>query len=174
MAGVIVVDQFAKLLIAGRLGLGESVPIIPGLVDLTHVHNTGMAFGLLSSADIPFKSLVVTLLSVLAMGAVGFYALTSPASEKLTRVGLMLILGGAAGNIIDRVRLGYVVDFIDVFYRGSHWPAFNVADSAICLGVGLLLLDSLKHRAPAESSTDGNAMPAGQAEQAEQAEQGDS
>jgi signal peptidase II len=67
----------------------------------------------------------------------------------LSQAGLSLILGGAAGNIVDRLRLGYVVDFIDAFYRGSHWPAFNVADSAICIGVGLLLLDTLFRREPA-------------------------
>ena len=166
--GVVALDQVTKVMIAGRLALGERIPVIPDLLDLTHVHNTGMAFGLLSSADIPFKSVVVTLLSLLAMAAVGYYALSSPASERLTRVGLMLILGGAAGNIIDRLRLGYVVDFIDVYYRGSHWPAFNVADSAICVGVGLLLLDSLTNRSTAESPTDGDAVAAGRAEQAEQ------
>ena len=153
-------DQFTKLLITNQLDLGKSVSIVPGLLDLNHVRNTGMAFGLLSSADIPFKSILLTVLSLLAMGAVGFYALTAPASEKFTRVGLVMVLGGAAGNIVDRIRLGYVVDFIDVFYRGWHWPAFNVADSAICIGVGLLLLDSLWQRAPVNSSTNVNVAAA--------------
>jgi signal peptidase II len=118
----------------------------PGLVHLTLVRNTGMAFGLLSAHAIPYKPLLVTLLSIAALTAVAIYAVRTPAASRLTRWGLAFILGGAAGNIIDRVRLGYVVDFIDVFYRGSHWPAFNVADSAICIGVGLLLLDTLLNR----------------------------
>jgi signal peptidase II len=79
-------------------------------------------------------------------------------------VGLTLILGGAAGNILDRLRLGYVVDFIDAFYRGSHWPAFNVADSAICIGVGLLLLDTLLRREAAPAAADGRGSPPGDTE----------
>ena len=103
-----------------------------------------MAFGLLAGSDIPFKSVLVTLLSTAAMVAVTYYALRSTQHERLTRFGLIFILGGALGNIIDRVRLGYVVDFADFFYGKTHWPAFNVADSCICIGVGLLLLDSFR------------------------------
>jgi signal peptidase II len=120
--------------------------MISGFLHLTLVRNTGMAFGLLSGADIPFKAALVTILSVAAMGAVSYYALRSPQDEKLTRIGLTFILGGALGNIIDRIRLGYVVDFVDVFYRDTHWPAFNVADACICIGVGLLLVDSFRRR----------------------------
>jgi signal peptidase II len=98
---------------------------------------------------------LVTLLSIVALGAVAIYAISSPANERLSQFALAFILGGAAGNIIDRIRLGYVVDFLDVFYRGSHWPAFNVADSAICAGVGLLLIDTLFRpaKSPAEAGT---------------------
>lgn len=144
---VIGLDQLTKHFVTRELVLGESVPLVPGLLHLTLVHNTGMAFGLLSGTDVPFKSLLVTLLSLLALGAVLYYALASDQGERWTRVGLGLVLGGALGNIVDRVRLGYVVDFVDVFYRGAHWPAFNVADSCICVGVGLLILDSLRHPA---------------------------
>lgn len=143
---VVAADQLTKALVSSALGVGQSVPVISGFVHLTLVRNTGMAFGLLSGSDIPFKAVLVTLLSVAAMGAVTYYALKSPQSERMTRVGLTLVLGGAAGNIIDRVRLGYVVDFIDVFYGDTHWPAFNAADTCICVGVGLLLLDSLRRR----------------------------
>jgi len=151
--GIIAFDQLTKALITSSILLGQSVPVVPGLMHFTLVRNTGMAFGLLSSSDIPYKSFLVTLFSVVAMGAVTFYALRASSSEWLTRIGLTLILGGACGNIIDRVHLGYVVDFIDVFYRGAHWPAFNVADSSICIGVGLLLLDSFRRREP-ESATE--------------------
>ena len=143
---IVTADQISKALVVGSLDLGQSHPLVPGFLHFTHVRNTGMAFGLLSRADIPFKAALVTLLSVAAMGAVTYYALKSTQNERLTRVGLTFILGGAIGNIIDRVHLGYVVDFVDVFYRDTHWPAFNVADTCICIGVGLLLLDSFRRR----------------------------
>lgn len=145
---VLVLDQASKLVITSQMVLGQSVPVVPGLLHVTLVHNTGMAFGILSSQSIPFKTALVTLLSLAALVAVGIYALRTPAHHKLTRWGLAFVLGGALGNIIDRVRLGYVVDFIDVFYRGSHWPAFNLADTAICTGVGLLLLDTVMQSEP--------------------------
>ena len=150
---VVAADQLTKNWITSSLGLGQSVPLISGFIHFTLVRNSGMAFGLLSSTDIPYKAALVTLLSVGAMGAVTYYALKSPQDEKWTRIGLTIILGGALGNIIDRIRLGYVVDFVDVFYRDTHWPAFNVADTCICIGVGLLLLDSFRRR-------DGRPQPA--------------
>lgn len=149
IAAVLALDQGTKLLVATRLSLGEAVAVIPGFFNITLVKNSGMAFGLLSAATIPYKPIVVTVLSVVALGAVAIYAASSPANERLSQFALAFILGGAAGNIIDRVRLGYVVDFIDVFFRGTHWPAFNIADSAICAGVGLLLLDTLLRPAKA-------------------------
>ena len=142
---VLVLDQITKITISAEMVLGQSIPVVPGLVHVTLVHNTGMAFGILSASPIPFKTILVTLLSLAALSAVAIYALRTPARQTLTRWGLAFVLGGAAGNIIDRIRLGYVVDFIDVFYRGSHWPAFNLADAAICTGVGLLLVDTLWH-----------------------------
>jgi signal peptidase II len=143
---VVALDQATKTVVAARMSLGESVPVIPGLLHFTLVHNTGMAFGLLSGADVPYKSMLMTLGALVALGAVAYYAIRSPQGEKLTRFVLILILGGAIGNILDRVRLGYVIDFVDVFYRDSHWPAFNVADASISIGVGLLLLESLRKR----------------------------
>lgn len=146
---IVLFDQLTKIVASRTLDLGQTVPVIPGFIHFTLVRNTGMAFGLLSSSDIPFKSVLVTLASILALSAVSYYALRSPHGEKMTRLGLTFILGGAFGNIIDRARLGYVVDFVDVFIHDAHWPAFNVADTSICIGVGLLLLDSLRSREPA-------------------------
>ncbi len=148
---VLVLDQASKSAITSQMAFGQSVPVVPGLLHITLVHNTGMAFGILSAQTIPFKTVLVTLLSLAALTAVGIYALKTPAHQTLTRWGLAFVLGGALGNIIDRSRLGYVVDFVDVFYRGSHWPAFNLADTAICTGVGLLLLDTLMHSEPKEA-----------------------
>jgi signal peptidase II len=149
VSAILALDQATKLLVAGRLVPGESVEILPGILHLTLVRNTGMAFGLLSGLDVPFKSLLMTLLSLAALAAVIYYALRSPRGATMTHFGLTFILGGALGNILDRARLGYVIDFVDVFYRDTHWPAFNVADSSICIGVGLLLLDSLRRHEPA-------------------------
>jgi signal peptidase II len=150
---VLTLDQATKYLISAHLSPGDSIAVVPGFFHLTLVRNSGMAFGLLSAAAIPYKPVLVTLLSIVALGAVAIYAASSPANERLSQFALAFILGGAAGNIIDRIRLGYVVDFLDVFYRGSHWPAFNVADSAICAGVGLLLIDTLLRpaKSPAEA-----------------------
>ncbi len=152
MAGVSVIlalDQATKFLAASRLSPGQSIEILPGVLHLTLVRNTGMAFGLLSDFDVPYKSLLMTLLSLVALGAVVYYALRSPREHTLTHAGLAFIVGGALGNIVDRARLGYVIDFVDVFYHDAHWPAFNIADSSICIGVGLLLLDSLRGHEPA-------------------------
>lgn len=151
VAGVLAVvafDQATKTAVAARMSLGESIPVVPGLLHFTLVRNTGMAFGLLSGADVPYKSVLMTLGALVALSAVAYYAIRSPQGEKLTRFVLILILGGAIGNIIDRIRLGYVIDFVDVFYGDSHWPAFNVADASISIGVGLLLLESLRRREP--------------------------
>lgn len=141
-------DQATKVAVSAQMVPGQSVSVVAGLLHLTLVHNTGMAFGFLSTQAIPYKTAFVTILSLAALSAVGIYALKTSAQQTITRWGLAFVLGGAAGNIIDRVRLGYVVDFIDVFYRGSHWPAFNLADTAICMGVGLLLLDTLMQSEP--------------------------
>lgn len=151
MFGVLIADQLSKLLVTTHMSLGESIPLIPGWMHMTLVRNTGMAFGLLSGADLPYKTWLVSGLALVALLAVGVYALRAPAHEAVTRFGLMFILGGAVGNIIDRLRLGYVVDFIDVFYKDAHWPAFNVADASICVGVGLLLLDSFRQGASSRS-----------------------
>ena len=148
VTAVIALDQWTKLLAVDALVLGEPSPVVSGLLNFTLVRNSGMAFGLLSRSDLPYKALLVTALSIAAMAAVTYYALTAPAREWLTRLGLSFILGGAVGNVIDRARLGYVVDFVDVYYGDAHWPAFNVADSFICIGVGLLILESLRSREP--------------------------
>jgi signal peptidase II len=166
IAAILALDQVTKMLVASRLVPGESVEILPGILHLTLVRNTGMAFGLLSGLDLPFKSLLMTLLSLAALAAVIYYALRSPRGDTMTHFGLVFILGGALGNIVDRARLGYVIDFVDVFYRDAHWPAFNVADSSICVGVGLLLLDSLRRHEPAIRAEPGVAGGSGTGESA--------
>ena len=130
-------------MVKARLSLHESATVIPGFFDLTHVQNTGAAFGMLDNVDFAYKAVVMVLVAIVALGAVAAYALTLPSEQRIARYGLALILGGAVGNLIDRATMGYVVDFVDVYWRGVHFWAFNVADSAITVGVGLMLLDVL-------------------------------
>ena len=136
----LVLDQWSKIAIDGSMRLYESIALIPGF-NLTHVHNTGAAFSFLSEAggwQRWFFAGMAGLISVVL--TVWLYRLKK--HETLLAVALSLVLGGAIGNLIDRVAYGYVIDFLDVYYQTWHWPAFNVADMAICLGVFLMLLES--------------------------------
>lgn len=143
-AGVIVIaDQGVKALVRSRMELFESISVMPGFLSLTRVHNTGAAFGLLNGAEFRYKTLVVGLVATAALSGLAVYAATLDASQRLSRFGLALIIGGAAGNLIDRVIYGYVLDFVDAYYGGWHFWAFNVADAAITVGVGLMILDIL-------------------------------
>ncbi|HSK09210.1 MAG TPA: signal peptidase II [Vicinamibacterales bacterium] len=139
--GIVVADQATKALVRARLPLHASETIIPGLLDLTHVRNTGAAFGILGGVDLPYKAAFIALLATAALVAVAAYAAQLSPHQKLARVGLALILGGAVGNLIDRVTLGYVLDFVDVYWGDWHFWAFNVADAAISVGVVGMLLD---------------------------------
>jgi signal peptidase II len=146
VAGLIVcLDQITKTLVDRTMALYESRSIVDGLLKLTYVQNRGAAFGILSDADLPNQHWMLAVVSLLALGAIAFYAWKLPANARMPRLALALIMGGAVGNLLDRLRLGYVVDFVDVFWGPHHWPAFNVADSAISIGVALLLLDILRH-----------------------------
>ena len=142
-AGIVALDQLTKALIRSRLPLHDSVNVIPGLLDITHVRNSGAAFGILNGVEFRYKAVVMTLVAVAALVAVGVYAMTLPRGQRVARYGLALILGGAVGNLIDRASTGYVIDFVDVYSRGIHFWAFNVADSAITIGVILMLIDVL-------------------------------
>jgi signal peptidase II len=144
MLALVSVDQLTKEIVRRTLPLhGEPVQIIPGLLDLTHVQNTGAAFGLLNSADFPYKPAVMIGIAALALIAIATYAAQLGFHERLARTGLSLILGGAFGNLIDRAFFGHVVDFVDVYWGTSHFWAFNVADAAITIGAILVLLDMI-------------------------------
>ena len=140
---IVIVDQAVKVLVRSRMELFESITVVPGVLSLTRVHNTGAAFGLLNGAEFRYKTLVVGLVATAALSGLAVYAATLDASQRLSRFGLALIIGGAAGNLIDRVMYGYVLDFVDAYYGGWHFWAFNVADAAITVGVGLMILDIL-------------------------------
>lgn len=148
---IVVVDQLTKLAIRQRLELFESVQVIPNLISLTRIHNTGAAFGLLNTVDLPFKTVLLALVSAGALVGLSMFAATLPAAHRLARLGVALVVAGAAGNLIDRLWLGHVVDFVDVYWRGWHFWAFNVADAAISVGMGLIILDQIgvgRHRVP--------------------------
>ena len=143
-AVVVALDQLTKALVRSNLPLHSSVTIVPGFLDLTHVRNTGAAFGILNAADFPFKTVVVALIATAALIGVGLYASRLAHHQLAARVGLALIIGGAVGNLFDRITTGSVVDFVDVYWRVYHFWAFNVADSAITIGVTVMILDMLE------------------------------
>jgi len=140
---IVALDQLTKAIVRSMLPLHASVTVIPGLMDFTHVRNTGAAFGLLNAADFRFKTVLIGVIAVAALVGVGIYAASLARHEIMARVGLALIIGGAAGNLIDRVVIGSVVDFVDVYWRTHHFWAFNVADSAITVGAAVMILDML-------------------------------
>ena len=123
------------------LALHESVTVFPGFVDFTRVHNTGAAFGMLNAVEFPFKSVALSLVAVIALGGVAWYAATVPLTDRLARLGIAGVMGGAIGNLIDRSTVGYVLDFVDAYWNGWHFWAFNVADAAITVGVIFMILD---------------------------------
>jgi signal peptidase II len=142
---VLLLDQWTKGIITRAFDVHQSRAVVGGLFDLTYVRNSGAAFGLFASVDSSIKAIMLNSVAVLVFIVVSAYALRSSHKSVRLQVGFSLILGGAIGNLLDRVRFGYVVDFLDFSISGHHWPAFNVADSAICVGVGLLFLDMLRN-----------------------------
>jgi signal peptidase II len=138
---IVVADQITKAMVRRALELHDTFEVIPGFLSLTRVHNTGAAFGMFNAVDFPFKTAVLTVIATLALAGVAWYAVTVPPSDRLARVGVASILGGAVGNLIDRATVGYVLDYVDAYYQGWHFWAFNVADAAISIGVVLMILD---------------------------------
>jgi signal peptidase II len=140
---VVVLDQASKAVVRGSFDLFDTLPVIPGFFNLTRIHNTGAAFGMLNGVDLPMKAVVLGLVATVALIGLALYAASLPTDQLMTRLGLSLIIGGAAGNLIDRMTAGYVVDFVDVYFGSWHFWAFNVADAAISVGVALMILELL-------------------------------
>ena len=154
VAAIVVLDQLTKRAVQRSIGLHESRPIIDGLLSLTHGRNPGIAFGVLSEGRLPFQAVALTALGLLAVVALSAYALRVPLAHRLRLTALSLVIGGAIGNLIDRIRFGSVVDFIHVYWGTHQWPDFNVADSAISVGVVLLILEGFfSQRGGARSET---------------------
>lgn len=141
LAGVVLaLDQATKFLVQANLGPRDAVPIIPGYLDLVHVLNLGAAFGFLNQEGLGWQRWFFIAASLLACGVIFWLLHSREGDHRLGATGLGLILGGAVGNLVDRVRTGLVVDFLDFHVGGWHWPAFNVADTGISCGVFLLII----------------------------------
>lgn len=139
---IVALDQWTKLWIEATLELHERLPVLPGFFDLVHVQNTGIAFGLFPAGRELGGTLVLTALGLAALAVVSIYFRRTSEREPLLLLSLSLVLGGAVGNLVDRILLRAVTDFLDVYVGSYHWPAFNVADSGVTVGIVLMLAHS--------------------------------
>lgn len=147
LATVVLLDQFLKAYIGATMNLHESIPVIEGYFNITYVKNPGAAFGFLANAAPEFRSLFLITVTVIAVVLILYFISKNTAKEMFLTFSLSLILGGAVGNLIDRIRFGEVTDFLDVYISSHHWPAFNIADSAISLGAIVLVIEIFRRRA---------------------------
>jgi len=136
---VLLGDQWTKWYIDQTMSLHQSRTVIENFFNITYVHNSGAAFGILANSD--YRLPLLSGVAIVACVLIGWMFHRLPISACVQRFGLALVFSGAVGNLIDRIRLGVVIDFLDVHWYQHHWPAFNVADSAITVGVALLLID---------------------------------
>ena len=143
---LIILDQFTKFMIIMSIPLHYSIRVIDGFFNLTHIRNSGVAFGLFAGQGSEYKSLFFVFISIIAVFAILIFFHQTPNDRKMVQNGLILIFSGAIGNMVDRLVYKEVIDFLDFFYGDFHWPAFNVADSCITIGVGLMIFDSFLKR----------------------------
>jgi signal peptidase II len=149
--GILLLDQWTKYIIVQKLRLYQRVEVIHGFFNIVHVRNTGGAFGIFGGERGGIGSILFVVVSLIAIGAIVFLFVKTRENEKTLALSFSLILSGALGNLLDRLHYGEVVDFLDFHVSAYHWPAFNIADSAICIGIGLMALEVLKRdrkRAP--------------------------
>ena len=152
MPVIIVLDQITKAAIAARFSMHESYAIIDGFFNLVYIMNPGAAFGFLAGASATFRYIFFIGITVLALVLIIFYLLKSKPHNILIVLSLTMIFAGAVGNMIDRIRFGSVVDFLDVYVGTWHWPAFNVADSAISIGAALMIWEMIVNRKKGNAS----------------------
>ena len=151
---MIILDQVTKFLVATKIPLYYSIEVIHGLLNITHVRNPGVAFGLFANQELEYKALIFVVVSAVAAVAILVIFYQSPEAKIMANTGLILIFSGAVGNMIDRVVHKEVIDFVDIYFRNFHWPAFNVADSCITIGVTLMIIDLFKHHPGGETPSD--------------------
>lgn len=145
---IVLIDQATKMLVLKHLQLYQTVKIIPGLFNLTHVHNPGGAFGFMAGQSQEIRSFLFLAVSTLAIGFVFYFYHRTPRNYPWLSTGLALIFSGAIGNMIDRIHMGKVIDFLDFYVHNLHWPAFNVADSAISIGMAIFIFHILFKKMP--------------------------
>jgi len=138
---ILSVDQWTKYSIQKRLPLHHTVPVVKGFFNLTHVRNPGGAFGILGGEKVGIGSSLFVLVSLIAIGIILFLFYKVREDEDILALAFSLVLSGAIGNLIDRFRIGEVIDFFDFHISSFHWPAFNIADSSITIGIGLILVE---------------------------------
>lgn len=145
---VILLDQISKAVVLNTMRLYESIPVIPGFFNLTHIHNPGGAFGFMAGQSLVVRTILFLVVSTLAIGLILHFYFKTPPTHPYLSAAFALIFAGAVGNLIDRLRFGKVVDFLDFYIGALHWPAFNVADSAITVGISVFVLHLLRNRMP--------------------------
>jgi signal peptidase II len=138
---LIILDQVTKGMVQSKFALGDSLPILDGFFNLTYVRNPGAAFGLGAQSHDIIRMILFKIIPVFACFGLLYWIWKTRNENKLLNLAYSLILAGAVGNLIDRILLGYVVDFLDFYYKTNHFPAFNVADSCITIAAGLIIVD---------------------------------
>ena len=145
---IIIADQITKAVVLAKMALYQSITVIPGFFSLTHIHNPGGAFGFMAQQNSTVRIGIFIVASLAAIVLIFIFYRQIPRTHRLLSAGLALIFGGAIGNLVDRFRFGKVVDFLDFYVGDMHWPAFNVADSAICIGVAIFLFHLVFRKLP--------------------------
>ena len=150
-SALIVIDQYTKFMVSLHIPLNYSVKVVAGFFNLTHIRNSGVAFGIFSEQNSELKPYLLIFVSIIAIIAILVIFHQTEREKKLVQTGLVLVFSGAIGNLIDRVLHKEVIDFIDIFFENQHWPAFNIADACITIGVVLLAADMLVNSKPFNS-----------------------
>ena len=151
---VFILDHFTKWLVRSRMELHEAIELIPGYARISYVRNSGVAFGLFADIQSVWKPYILASMAVIAVVVILMYSARMPSNRVLLQLAMAITLGGILGNFTDRILHGFVVDFIELHIKEVfHWPTFNVADSAITIGIALLLVDTVKHPEVEETET---------------------
>ena len=148
---LIIIDQYTKFMVSLHIPLNYSVNVVAGFFNLTHIRNSGVAFGIFSEQNSELKPYLLIFVSIIAIIAILVIFHQTDREKKMVQTGLVLVFSGAIGNLIDRVLHKEVIDFIDIFFENQHWPAFNIADACITIGVMLLAADMLVNSKPVNS-----------------------
>jgi signal peptidase II len=145
---IVIIDQLTKFFIIKYLPLHDTVPVVSGLFNIIHIKNPGGAFGLLANLSPGMRTFIFLFISSLAVGLILYFYFKTHAAQTWLSAAFALIFGGAVGNLIDRIRFGVVTDFLDFYISKYHWPAFNIADSAITIGIGIFAYHLLFQKIP--------------------------